>query len=322
MDQIINKLESLHIAVRENEPLKNHTTFKIGGPAKFFIEAAAPAELVNILKIIKPAGLKYIMLGGGSNMLVSDAGYNGAVIKTKPNELIIENNLVTVDAGYTLAGLIMKTLDLGLTGLEFAAGVPGTVGGAISGNAGAFGEAMDKVVKKLDFINDNLEIETYNNKQCRFAYRRSIFKERESWLIINAELKLTKGDALKSHRLIKERIKYRLDTQPCGYPSAGSVFKNIIYTEEIAKNLKKLGWKLPDKFKEYKKIPAAWVIEKLELKGKTICKAQIAEKHANYIINLGGAKADDVVQLISYVKQQVRDKTGIQLEEEVRYVGF
>ncbi|MCX6785958.1 MAG: UDP-N-acetylmuramate dehydrogenase [Candidatus Komeilibacteria bacterium] len=322
MKQIIKELQKLNIAVKENEPLANHTTFQIGGPAKVYLEAKSPTELLEILKIIKQRGLKYIMIGGGSNLLVSDAGYDGAVIKTNPGELLIENNLITADAGCTLAGLIMKTLDLGLTGLEFAAGVPGTVGGAIKGNAGTYGEAMDKAVKTVDFINDNLEIETCTGQQCNFAYRHSIFKEHDSWLIVSAVLQLTTGDLAASRKLIDERLAYRTTSQPHGYPSAGCTFKNIAYTETIAENLKKLNWELSPKFKEYQKIPASWVIEKLDLKGKTIGKAQIAEKHANYIINLGGAKADDVIRLIGYIKQQVRDKTGIQLEEEVRYVGF
>ena len=322
MPDITSQLKNLNIVVRENEPLKNHTTFQIGGPAKIYLEISDPKKIISALKIIKEAGLNYLLLGGGSNLLVSDSGYDGVVIKIKPREIEIDGEKVLVDAGYLLAGLIMKTLDAGLTGLEFEAGVPGTVGGAIKGNAGTYGEAMEQVVEKVDFINDDLTVQAFDKKQCGFKYRHSIFKERENWLIVSAELKLAKGDTQKSRALIEERIKYRLDTQPYGYPSAGCIFKNLIYTEEIAKRLESLDLKLSPKFKEYQKIPAAFVIENLGLKGKTIGKAQVAEKHANYIINLGGATADQVVQLISLVKQKVRDKTGIQLEEEVRYLGF
>ena len=160
------------------------------------------------------------------------------------------------------------------------------------------------------------------NQDCKFSYRHSIFKENDKWLIISAVLQLDRGEVESARKLVEERIQRRMETQPYGQPSAGCAFKNIIYTDEIAKKLVALGWEVSPKFKEYKKIPTAFVIENLGLKGKTIGKAQISEKHANYIVNLGGATADDVVQLISYIKQQVRDKVGIQLVEEIRYLGF
>ena len=319
---LIEQLKNYAQVVRENELLKNHTTFQIGGPARIYLEVSEPSKLVECLKVIKIEGMNYMLLGGGSNLVISDQGFSGAVIKIKPRELEINGEQVKVDSGYLLAGLIMKTLDAGLTGLEFEAGVPGTVGGAIKGNAGTYGEAMDKTVKSVEFLDDALNIKTINNVDCNFSYRHSIFKEHDSWLILSSILQLAKGNAQAGRELIDQRIKYRMDSQPYGCPSAGCTFKNIIYTQAIAKQLKKLDWEISPKFKEYKKIPAAWVIENLGLKGKTIGKSQVSEKHANYIINLGGAKADEVVQLVSLIKQQVRDRVGIQLEEEIRYVGF
>lgn len=321
MSRILNKLKELDIIIRENELLANHTTFQIGGPAKIYLEIDNSEKLIKALKIIKEENLPYLMIGGGSNLLVSDQGYDGAVIKVNPKEIKITDTLVEVDAGYSLTGLITKTLDAGLVDLEFLAGVPGTVGGAIKGNAGTFGEGMDKIAKAVNFIDDNLEIKTFTNQQCQFNYRHSIFKKRDNWLIVATVLQLRKGDALKSRQLIDERLQYRTDNHPA-QPSAGSIFKNIIYTEALAAKLKSLDWEVSDKFKEYKKIPTAFIVENLGLKGKTIGSAQISEKHANYIINLGGATADQVVQLISYIKQQVRDAMGIQLEEEIRYLGF
>jgi len=278
--------------------------------------------LIEILKFAKTENLPYLFIGGGSNLLVSDKGFNGLIIKILPHELKIEGELVTVDAGYTLAGLIMKTLDESLTGLEFEAGVPGSVGGAIKGNAGTYGEAMSKVVEKVFYINENLQKAALSNDDCRFSYRHSVFKEHEDWLITAAVLKLQRGNMATSRQLIDERIDYRTKTQPYGYPSAGCTFKNIIYNEEIGKKLTEHNLTIPDKFKEYKKVPASWIIDHLGLKGKTIGQAQVSEKHANYIVNLGGATADNVVQLISLIKQQSRDHFGIQLEEEVRYLGF
>ena len=319
---VIQQLQQLNLKFLKDEPLKNHTTFQIGGPAKYYLELSKTENLMRVLKIAKEHRLKYLFLGGGSNLLASDRGFDGLIIKIKPEELKFDDNQVTANSGYILAGLIIKCLAAGLTGLEFAAGVPGTVGGAIKGNAGTYGEAMDKIVLSVEFIDANLELKTFSNQECKFGYRHSIFKEHDDWLITSAALKLEKGDTAASQKLIQERIGYRMQSQPYGHPSAGCAFKNIIYTEEIADKLKKLGWEVSPKFKEYKKIPTAYVIENLGLKGKTIGQAQISEKHANYIINLGGATADEVVQLVSYVKQQARDALGIQLQEEIRYLGF
>ncbi|MFA6304689.1 MAG: UDP-N-acetylmuramate dehydrogenase [Patescibacteria group bacterium] len=319
---LIQQLNNFASVVRENEPLKNHTTFQIGGPAKIYLEINDPDNLAEAIKLLKQEGITYMLLGGGSNMLVSDAGFDGAVIKVKPRDIIINDTQVKVDSGYNLAGLIMKTLAAGLTGLEFEAGVPGSVGGAVKGNAGTYGEAMDKVVLTVDYLDDDLTIKTINNAECCFAYRHSIFKEHDSWLILSTNIALSNGDSAKSKELIDQRIKYRMDSQPYGQPSAGCAFKNIIYTPEIEQKLVAMGWEFSPKFKEYKKIPTSWVIENLGLKGKEIGNAKISEKHANYIVNQGGAKADEVVQLISLIKQQTRDTAGIQLQEEIRYVGF
>ncbi|HAH04522.1 MAG: UDP-N-acetylenolpyruvoylglucosamine reductase [Parcubacteria group bacterium GW2011_GWA2_43_17] len=323
MDRAYKQLKKISgLSVSQNEPLKDHTTFQIGGPASLYLEVREPQALPEVLKILRTEKINYLILGGGSNLLVSDQGFKGAVIKKFPRPLSISGTAVTVDASYSLAGLIMATLDSRLTGLEFAAGVPGTVGGAIKGNAGTYGEAMDKVVKTVSYINSDLQPAILENSGCCFAYRHSIFKEHDNWLITDSVIKLEQGNIEASRRLIEERIGYRMRTQPYGKPSAGCTFKNIIYTESLAAKLKNLGWELPEKFKKYKKIPAAWLIENLDLKGRAIGQAKIADEHANYIINLGGATADQVVQLISLIKMKVRDELGIQLEEEIRYLGF
>lgn len=319
---MLGKLKQLNISIMENEPLKNHTTFQIGGPAKLFIEASAPQQLIEVLKILKQENIPYLIIGSGSNLLVADDGYEGAVIKMNPGEIQISKTKVFVQGGYSLSDLLLITMEAGLTGMEFAAGVPGTVGGAISGNAGTFGEDMGKVIKTVDFINDDLEIQTFNNQECDFTYRHSIFKEHDNWLIVSACLELQKGDIKTARHLVEERIAGRKKSQPCGYASAGCVFKNVLFTDELAQKLISLGWDVPGKFRQFGKIPVSWIIDRMEIKGKTIGSAQISEKHGNYIINLGVAKADEVVQLISFMKQQVRDKTGIQLQEEIRYLGF
>jgi len=322
MKKLLTKIKELELEIKENEPLKKYTTFRIGGPAKVFLEVEDENKLSQILKIAKEEKLNFFIIGGGTNLLISGKGFDGLVIKLKPGELEFNQTEVKVGAGYLLTLLLNQALDKGLVGMEFASGIPGTVGGAIKGNAGTFGEAMDKIVVKVNYLDENLESKTLTNQECKFSYRSSIFENHKDWIIISALLKLEEGDTEASRKVIKERLQYRLDNHPVGAFCGGSFFKNIIYTEEIAGKLRSLNIDLPEKFKKYKKIPAAFVIEELGLKGQQIGQAQMSEKHANYLLNLGEATADEVIQLASFIKQQVRDKAGIQLEEEVRYVGF
>src|SRR3990167_1773515 len=195
MDRAYKQLKKISgLSVSQNEPLKDHTTFQIGGPASLYLEVREPQALPEVLKILRTEKINYLILGGGSNLLVSDQGFKGAVIKKFPRPLSISGTAVTVDASYSLAGL------------EFAAGVPGTVGGAIKGNAGTYGEAMDKVVKTVSYINSDLQPAILENSGCCFAYRHSIFKEHDNWLITDSVIKLEQGNIEASRRLIEERI--------------------------------------------------------------------------------------------------------------------
>lgn len=314
------KIKFPDLILRENEPLKNHTTFKIGGPAKYFAEVNQTEVLKMLLIEAKANNIAWTMIGGGSNILASDAGFNGLVIKIIPGEMTIEDNVVKVWAGNYLAVLLQSTLTAGLTGMEFAAGIPGTVGGAVKGNAGTYGEDMSKVLVEVNFLDENFEEKTCLKNDCGFSYRHSAFKEHLQWLITSVVLKLERGDLEASRKLIMERLQKRTCQPP--EPSAGCIFKNIEWTDEIGEKLAKLGWELKPEFKTHGKIPTAWVIENLDLKGMTMGRAKISEKHANYLVNTGEATADEVMQLISLVKQKARDEAGIQLHEEVRYLGF
>jgi len=256
---------------KRNILLKNHTTFRIGGRAKYFFEAKTKKDLIEAIKLAKKIKLPFFILGGGSNLLVSDKGYGGLVIKF----------------GRPLSLYVSK-------GLDWAAGIPGTIEGAVYGNAGAFGKSMKDAVKSVEVFDTKIEkVKVFKNKDCRFGYRDSIFKKEKKLVILSVEIKSGKSNSKK----IKEYLDYRRQRHP-QLPSAGSVFKNIGET------------------------PAAILIHQAGLTGKKIGKAQISEKHSNFIVNLGNASAKDVKKLISLVKKSVKKKFKVVLKEEIQYLNF
>ncbi len=279
--------------------LKDYTTFKIGGKAKYFYKAETKEELIKAVKITKKIKLPFFILGGGSNILVADKGYQGLVIKMLHTNHLILDTKISTEAAVPLSLLVKKSLDSNLTGLEWGIGIPGTVGGAIRGNAGAFGKSISDIIKQVEVFNSEKEkIENYSQKNSDFAYRESVFKKRPELVILSAELELKIGNKEEIQKKMKECLDYRKNSQPLEFPSAGSIFKNP-----------------PD-------ISAGQFIDRCGLKGKRIGDVEISRKHANFIINLGNGKAEDVLKLINLMKKQVKDKFNIQLEEEIQYIGF
>ncbi|MCK5466650.1 FAD-binding protein [Candidatus Parcubacteria bacterium] len=335
----------MSIKIQKNISLSKYTSFKIGGPAKYFCVAENVDEIQEALEFAGENKLKVFILGGGSNLLISDEGFDGLVIRIMNQELRIENNEIFIDSGLSLAKLVSESVKNNFTGLEWAAGIPGTVGGAIVNNAGAFGKCMGDVVENVEILNpprplcergscsvpplkkgvrgiSSLEIGKLNNKQCRFSYRNSIFKKEKKYIILSVALKLEKGNQEKSKEIITEILKSRKEKQLLEYPSAGSVFKNPVVDDDHLAKLKK---EFPELIKIAKTntIPAGWLIEQIdELKNKKIGGAMISEKHCNFIVNFNNAKAEDVIILISMIKQKVRSHFGIQLKEEIEYMGF
>ena len=303
--------------IQKNIELKKYTTFKIGGPAQYFIEVEKKLELEEALAFAQEKNLKIFILGGGTNLLISDKGVKGLVIRIKLNKLEFKKKKVIVGAGLDLEELLNKSLDYGLTGLEFVTGIPGTVGGAIRGNAGTYGLAMSDVIQKIIYLDENYHIKEMNKKEANFKYRHSIFKEK-LYYILEAQLELEKGNIGEARKLVRERLEYRYNTQPQGL-SAGCIFKNINFAEVNVEDLKKRGVEI-EKFTKFQKIPVGYLVEKIGLKGKTIGGAQISEKHGNYILNNKKASYEDIIILISYIKQQVRTKYGIQLQEEIQII--
>ena len=337
----------MSIKIQKNILLSKYTSFKIGGAARFFCVAENNDEIQEALEFAGKNKLNIFILGGGSNLLISDEGFDGLVIRIMNQELRVRNNEIFVGSGLSLAKLVGESVKNNLTGLEWAAGIPGTVGGAIVNNAGAFGKCMGDIVESVEicWLHSpgglwspsagglqtgstalkglwNQHIKKLNNKECDFSYRNSIFKEEKKYIILNAVLKLEKGNEAESRKMILEYFKSRKEKQPLEYPSAGSVFKNPKVDE---KHFKRLIKEYPELNKIVKNntIPAGWLIEQIdELKNKKIGGVMISEKHCNFIVNTGNAKAEDVVILISLIKQKIRNHFGIQLEEEVEYVGF
>ncbi|MCX6739791.1 MAG: UDP-N-acetylmuramate dehydrogenase [Candidatus Parcubacteria bacterium] len=321
---MIKQLEQLEMLIGKpvqiDVSLAKYTTFKIGGPAKYFFIAQDNEDLVRAMTFAKKLKIPGCVLGGASNVLISDQGFAGLIIINQAKDIVLKkDNRVVADAGVNLMTLVNKTAEDGLIGLEWAAGIPGTVGGAVRGNAGAYGGQMSDNLIGVEVMRGSKQF-ILDKKNCGFGYRDSVFKHNND-LIISAEFQLQKGDKAQIQARIKEILAQRQAKQPLEYPSAGSVFTNVLIGSHNQDLLKKVP-NLPKEYLEYEKIPAAWLIEQLDLKGKTIGGAQISNKHANFIVNIKDASANDVIQLISLVKMKVRDTYGIELMEEIEYIGF
>ena len=322
--------------IQKNILLASYTTFKIGGPAKFFCEAKDEDEIVEALKFAREKNLPVFVLGGGSNVLVSDKGFDGLVIKISNSAWKFDflngssTSLIKCGAGCPLGKIVSESVKAGFAGLEWAAGIPGTVGGAVRGNAGAFNSSMSEIiesVRALEILNSKSEalnnfkfqISNFKTKDCEFDYRNSIFKKKPSLIILSATLKLKKGDRAESEKKVKEILAKRKEMQPTDFPSPGSYFKNPVAKDK--KLIRQFETDTGNKVKD-NKIPAPYLIEECGLKGKKIGGAMVSEKHANFIVNTGNATAEDVVMLAAVIKTKVRDKFGIQLQEEAQMVGF
>jgi len=308
--------------IQENVLLAPLTTFRIGGPARYFVKAQSVDELHEAVKYAMDKNLALFILGGGSNLLVSDKGFDGLVIKIEMKDFSLDQKQqsIIVGSGIYLYQAINKSIEAGLTGLEWAAGIPGTIGGAVRGNARAFGKDIGSVVESVDaFDTEDMEVKNFNNAQCEFSYWGSLFKKKPNLIILSAKIKLAPGNKEKSQEEFREITGKRISVQPQKASSPGSFFLNPVVTDE----------KLRQEFEQEKgikpkddKLPAGWIIDRAGLRGKKIGGAMISEKHGNFLVNAGDAMAEDVVMLESLVKQQVRDKFGIQLESEVNHIGF
>ncbi len=308
----------------ENEPMARHTTFKIGGPATYFFDAKSKEDITCAVNVAEQLRIPYLMVSLGSNMLVSDAGFDGLVIKTSARATKAEGNLLYAEVGLSMAQLVALGQAAGLTGMEFAATIPGGVGGGVRGNAGCYGKEVGSFVHSVECIEGG-QIKTLSKKECEFAYRESRFKK-HGGVVLAATFALEYGDVAASRTQVVELMKKRAAAQPVEFSSVGCIFKNL----EINPTHPPLmirggegGVNIPSEFLSKGIIPTAWIIDHvLGMKGVQVGKAQISEKHGNFIINLGGATATDVMTLVKKVQHGAREKMGVELQAEIELVGF
>ncbi|MBT3230863.1 UDP-N-acetylmuramate dehydrogenase [Candidatus Uhrbacteria bacterium] len=308
--------------IKENELLSKHLVFRVGGPAKWFATAQSADEIKAAIELCHESKIEYVVLGGGSNIIASDQGYEGLVLKIGIMDSNIEGTNVTVGAGVPSVALARQMADAGLSGLEWMVSLPGTVGGAIRGNAGCFGGEVKDCLKKVTALRSG-EIVEIDNKDLRFSYRDSAFKDGDNHdVILMATFELEKDEPL----MIKERMHVILDkrkiAQPLASGTAGCTFKNFELPSDKEKMRLEDETEIPTQMLEANCISAGWLIDQLNLKGTKIGGAQISEGHANFILNDGTATADDILQLISLIKTKVRNAYSIQLNEEIQCIGF
>lgn len=300
MEEVVQYIKDHNIGKYEtNYSIKKLTTYKVGGNTRVLVYPKDTDRLILLLKLLKRRKIKYKIIGNGSNLLFSDQDYNGVLIKLSSfDDLEIRGTSVRVGAGYSLVKLSREVAKKSLTGLEFASGIPGTVGGSVFMNAGAYKSDMGYVVKNVKVLTPDFQVITLVNRELDFHYRTSFFQKHPNYICLEANIQLKRGKKEAIEKVIKDRLKRRLETQPLEYPSAGSVFRNP-----------------KDQY-------AGELIEKLGLKGLYKGKAQVSEKHANFIINRGGATASNIKELMELVQYAVKENYGIDLKIEQEMVNW
>ena len=286
----------LNCVVRYDEPLKSHTTFKIGGNCIALIEPREISDIIEAVKICRKNNIKFFVIGNGSNLLVPDEGYNGVIIKLKSefSKIEVEGDYLIVNSGAKLSEVYTVAYENSLTGFEFASGIPGTIGGAIYMNAGAYGGEMKDIVESVEVLDlDNFELRELKNEELEFSYRKSII-QRKNYIVTTIKLKLQKGNKEKINAVYEDLRERRNSKQPLNFGSAGSTFKR------------------PEGHF------ASKLIEDAGLKGYHINDAWVSEKHSGFIVNKGNASFKEVMELIEYVQKVVFEKFGVKLETEVR----
>lgn len=291
------KLSELNISFTLDEPMREHTSFKIGGKADVFVVVNNTQELISVLSLCRSSSVPYMLVGNGSNLLVSDEGIRGAVIKLDGDfkSVTVCGDTIIAGAGASLTGLCLEAQRNGLTGLEFGYGIPGTVGGAAFMNAGAYGGEMKDVIASCEHLDPQLKTGSFSGDELELSYRHSAYMQGE-YIVLFVTFKLKSGDKTLIKKQMDELMSKRKNKQPLEYPSAGSVFKRP------------------------QGAFAAALIEKCGLKGRQVGDAQVSEKHAGFIVNRGEATCGNVLELIEIIRTEVREKTGFELEREIIYI--
>lgn len=310
--------------IKENMSLASYTMYKIGGPARFFAEAKNAEELESAVRYAREKNAPIFIMGAGSNMLVSDKGFDGLVIRMTGGSVQREGERLIADAGVMMARAVMEGARAGLSGFEWGVGVPGTVGGSVRGNAGCFGGEMRDIVESVEiFDTASLAVRSVAAEECEFGYRHSLFKKHPEWIIVSATLRLKKGDPTAIQNEIRRITAERNAKQDIGTKSCGCIFKNPAWPESVSEK-EKLLCEHPEfaPFSERTHIPGSFLIDRAGMKGKCVGRVCVSRAHANFFVNEGGATARDVRSLAAIAKEKVQSLFGIALEEEIQYVGF
>lgn len=300
MTEIIEQLQKMDLGkIVTNVSLSEYTTYKVGGIARAIVYPKNIECLIDLIEKLKANNIKFMVLGNGSNVLFSDRVYEGIIIKLDEfNKIEFIENRVVAGAGAPIMKVAYQSIRRGLSGLEFATGIPGSVGGAVYMNAGAYKSDMGYVVSRIKVLTPKMTVITMVNKELDFHYRTSFLKNNKGYICLEATIQLKKGDKDDIEKLVSERKKRRLETQPLEYPSAGSVFRNP--TDMFAGKL----------------------VEDLGYKGLTKGGAMISDKHANFVINFNHAKATDIKELIEFIKEEVKERYNVDLNVEQEFINW
>ena len=317
VDVDYSQLQSISGLTVRQEALRNHTRFALGGPASCFAETSDPGAFAKALQLVQASGSNHVVLGGGTNLIVSDKGYQGVVLRYIAAGIRHAGNRVQVDAGAELNDLVDSLNRAGLQGLETLAGIPGWVGAAVYGNAGAYGHSISERVESVSFF-DGANIRKLNQSECEFRYRESIFKRRKDWIISSIDLALDNGNKSELMEISAGIRKVRDEKFPPTMKCAGSIFKNFLL-RDLPEHVAAV---VPTTVVREGKIPAAWFLEQAGAKGTVRGGIRVADYHANLIYNIGTGTATELCRMIEHLKQLVFEKFGLKLEEEVQYLGF
>jgi UDP-N-acetylmuramate dehydrogenase len=306
-----------NVAVWQGVLLSGHTRFGIGGPAEVFAEAASEQGFADALEITRESGSGYTVIGDGTNLIVSDAGFAGIVLRFTAAGIAATGMSVRAEAGAELQALVDYSIDRGLRGLETMTGIPGSVGAAVYGNAGAYGHSIDERVRQVRFF-DGSSVRLCGPEECGFRYRESVFKRNKGWTIFSVELGLDPAPAEELRKSAGDILRIRLEKYPPAMKCAGSIFKNLILAE-LPDAVRR---QIPDRVVREGKAPSAYFLEQVGAKGMRSGGIRVADYHANLIYNAGDGTAGQLCELIAELKSRVKERFGLELEEEVQYVGF
>lgn len=305
------------IKLLRDVPLSGHTRFGLGGPADFYLETPDPAAFAEALAILRAARMDFVVIGDGTNLIASDEGFRGACLKLTSHRIAADGLRVEVECGASLQSLVDFTVRRGMKGFETMTGIPGSVGAAIYGNAGAYGHSMQERVRTVRFL-DGAAVREFTNAECGFHYRESVFKANKQWIVLSAVMEMEPGDAPELEETAARILATRNRKYPPSMRCAGSIFKNFLLSSLPAA----VAAEIPSSVVIEGKVPSAWFLDQVGARGMKRGGIEVASYHANLIFNAGNGAARDLVALVAELKQRVRERWGIPLEEEVQYVGF